>query len=73
MEKSNVLICFAFFLLLILFIHSKGRELPTLPERFKVAFSLIEKASTGTLSGSEMAGALTLVLRVCTGILFESI
>ena len=42
-------------------------------ERFKVAFSLAERASTGTLSGSEIAGALTLVLRVCTGILFESI
>ena len=30
----------------------------TLLERFKVAFSLVERASTGTLSGSEMAGAL---------------
>ena len=39
-----------------------GLSKPTLPERFKVAFSLVERASTGTLSGSEMAGALTLVL-----------
>ena len=52
---------------------SNGLSKPTLLERFKVAFSLVERASTGTLSGSEMAGALTLVLRVCADILFESI
>ena len=46
---------------------------PTLFERFKLAFSLVERAPTGTLLGLEMTGALTLVLRVCTAILFVSI
>ena len=49
-----------------------GLSKPTLPEKFKVAFSLVKIAFTGALSGSEMAGALTLVLRVCNNILFES-
>ena len=49
-------------------------SIKTYPSReVKVAFSLVEQASTGTLSGLEMAGALTVVLRVCTDILFESI
>ena len=44
----------------------------TYPSR-EVASSLVERASTRTFSGSKIAGALTLVLPVCTEILFESI
>ena len=49
-----------------------GKKICSYSERFKVVFSLVERASTETLSGSEMAGDLTLVLRVYSGILFES-
>ena len=50
-----------------------GLSKPSLLMRFAVAFSLVERVSTGTLTGSEMAGNLTLVLRFPTANLFESI